>query len=295
MKIHDWLKQSMAILNNAGIPTARLDCLVLLESELGKDKSWLLAHPEFEINTKQIDKLNYNIAKRSKHEPLAYIRRKTEFYGREFYIDHRVLEPRPESETMIDLLKTIYSQNPYLSKNNPRAKKSLNLLSKLAIIDIGTGSGALAITAKLEIPTAAVIASDIDGNCLKIASKNAKALAAEIQFYQGDLLEALPALLLATCYLLVCNLPYVPEDFQINPAAMREPRQAIFGGQDGLDLYRKLFGQIEKLNHLPQFILAEAMPPQHEKLAAIAQAAGYSLQKTDDFILVFVRANHRTN
>ncbi|MGH7237715.1 MAG: peptide chain release factor N(5)-glutamine methyltransferase, partial [Candidatus Saccharimonadales bacterium] len=128
MKIEPWLKQATKELETAGIGTARLDCLVLLEGVTHKDRSWLLAHLGFKLNATHIKKLDNQVGRRAEHEPLAYIRNKTEFYGREFYIDQRVLEPRPESEAMINLLK------------------SLNLLSNQIIIDVGTGSGALAVT-----------------------------------------------------------------------------------------------------------------------------------------------------
>lgn len=277
MTSSSWLQSATKQLATEGISTARLDCLVLMEDMTGKERGWLLAHPEFELSETQVKKLNAQIKLRATHEPLAYLRHKTEFYGREFYIDHRVLEPRPESETMIELLK------------------NSKLPSKPIIIDIGTGSGMLAITAKLEFPTAEVIATDIDENCLAVAKKNAKKFQTDIEFLQGDLLEPLPtSKLQSPNSIMLCNLPYVPDHFQINPAAMAEPRIAIFGGSDGLDLYRKLFQQLQKLRSKPNFIFTESMPPQHEELTSIAATADFSLEKTDDFIQVFTPASSPT-
>jgi release factor glutamine methyltransferase len=182
-------------------------------------------------------------------------------------IDHRVLEPRPESETIVELLK----------------KLPLSDMPKLA--DIGTGSGMLAITAKLELPKAKVIATDIDQNCLDIAAQNAQKHGTKIAFRQGDLLEPLKD---EPFDALLCNLPYVPDNFQINPAAMREPRLAIFGGPDGLGLYRKLFTQLESRHHKPRYVLTESLPPQHHLLAEIARKHGYALDTKDDFIQIFV-------
>jgi release factor glutamine methyltransferase len=263
-----WLKQAESLLNEAGIGTARLDCLVLVEDETSKERGWLLAHPEYELTAPQLKKLDTLIGRRVTHEPLAYLRNKTEFYGREFYIDHRVLEPRPESETMIELLK------------------SLELLTTPTIIDIGTGSGMLAITTKLEFPRATVIATDIDQGCLDVALQNAKTYNTKVTFLKTSLLENLEDKTLGDSIILA-NLPYVPDSFQINPAAMAEPRIAIFGGSDGLELYRKLFSQSQALTQKPRFILTESMPPQHEELARIAQNAGFSLEKRDDFIQLF--------
>jgi len=160
--------------------------------------------------------------------------------------------------------------------------------SELTIVDVGTGSGAIAVTAKLEHPEATVYAIDIDDNCLKTARKNAKALAADIKFLHGNLLEPFYNLKpIPSNLVLLCNLPYVPDNFQINTAATHEPRHALFGGPDGLDLYRELFKQITTSHIMPVYILAEIMPPQHEILAVIAKESGYKLTKTADFIQQF--------
>lgn len=279
MRADTWLRQYHKQLEDAGINTARLDCLVLLEDALGKDRTQLLAHPEIELTPEQEKKLNRQIKQRSQHIPLAYIRGKTEFYGREFIVNHHVLEPRPESETMIDLLKEVVEN------------QKLKVEDRLHIIDVGTGSGALAVTAKLEVPQAKVWAVDVDQNCLSIAEQNAQKHRAAISPSKSDLLESLPPSTFDTPTILLANLPYVPDAFQINPAAMNEPRLAIFGGQDGLDLYRALFAQAAHLQYPPRFILTEALPPQHEQLSVIAVQNGFSQQKSEDFIQVFALQN----
>jgi release factor glutamine methyltransferase len=274
MEVDQWLAAATKMLSSNGIGTARLDCLVLLEDCLNTNRTQLLAHSETTLSSEQLSWLNRRIRRRAKHEPLAYIRRKTEFYGREFYIDHRVLEPRPESETIIELLKK-------------RSAYSVQRSEKNCVIDVGTGSGALAITAKLELPEAEVLATDVDSGCLQVARKNARKLSANVQFFERDLLPSLPYTLDARRYALLCNLPYVPDSFQINPAAQAEPRLAIFGGQDGLDVYRKLFTSLEHLPYKPRLVLTEAMPPQHSQLTAIANVAQYQLVASEDFIQVF--------
>ena len=160
-----WLKEASSRLKQSGINTSRLDALVLLEDVFGKERSWLLANPETELTDSQLSRLDGFIERRLCHEPLAYIRHKSEFYGRDFFVDSRVLEPRPESETIIDVLKELPG------------------LSQLVIIDVGTGSGALAITAKLELPNTEVIATDIDKNCLAVARQNAQNHNAKILFF----------------------------------------------------------------------------------------------------------------
>jgi release factor glutamine methyltransferase len=265
MNIQEWLKEATKQLETAGIGTARLDCLILLEDVTGKDRSYILAHPENVLTAGQLQQLEELLARRMRHEPLAYIREKTEFYGRTFYVNHSVLEPRPETETMIELLK------------------GLQLPKSALIADIGTGSGAIAITAKLALPQTEVIAVDIDPHCLDVATRNAERLGANVTFHKSDLLASLtsnPDIILA-------NLPYVPDTYHINEAALEEPRIAIFGGPDGLDLYRKMFNQISGLPKKPQYILTESLPFQHHGLATIARKHGYIQDQKSDFIQVF--------
>jgi len=268
MTTHTWLRDAEKKLSDAGVGTARLDALVLLEDVSGRDRAWLLAHPEHELSSAEQSRLTKLLNLRAEHQPLAYVRGKTEFYGRTFVITPAVLEPRPESETMIDLLK-----------------KLPDLPGTVLIADVGAGSGAIGITAKLELPKARVELLEIDPEAIKVAQKNVDLFTIPIKITASDLLQNTKQ----ANDILLCNLPYVPDGYAINPPAMREPRLAIFGGPDGLDIYRRLFEQVENLKHKPLFILCESLPPQHEALASIAQNAGYNLQQTDDFIQVFRR------
>ncbi|HVS59019.1 MAG TPA: HemK/PrmC family methyltransferase [Candidatus Saccharimonadales bacterium] len=265
LSVATWLKRAQDLFKGAGIGTARLDALVLLEDCIGMDRSHLLAHPELELSAAQVHILENRVARRVKHEPLAYIRGHTEFFGREFIITNAVLEPRPESETMIELLKSL----PLLRRT-------------MKIADIGTGSGALGITASLETGCK-VDLIDIDPAALAIAKRNVIKFATDNFAILSDLLENT-----AQKYdILLCNLPYVPSKFYINSEALNEPKIAIFGGLDGLDVYRQLFSQLTHLPQKPRYILTEALPPQHTKLAHIASDAGYRSYKTEDFIQVF--------
>ncbi len=286
MLVGDWLQSKTNLLKQANIPLPRLDLLVLLEDFTGKDRSWLLANFDKNLNglleshEVNLQLLNNLVRRRAKNEPLSYIRHRTEFYGRDFFIDRRVLEPRPESETIIDLLKK------YLAEDNRLVEKNTRLA-----IDVGTGSGALAITAAMEIPKLKLIATDIDKKCLAVTKINAARYKKPIEMIEGDLV--LPfvfnrrELLNNNQYILLCNLPYVPEDFPLNAAAMYEPPLAIFGGKDGLSLYRTLFDQIRSLYYKPKLILTESLPAQHKSLASIAKTSGYKLVETCDFIQLF--------
>ncbi|HEX7368381.1 MAG TPA: HemK/PrmC family methyltransferase [Candidatus Saccharimonadales bacterium] len=263
---NDWLAAAQRQLAAAGVGTARLDALVLLEDQLNKYRTHILAHPEIVLSAQDVKILARQLARRAKHEPLAYIRGHTEFYGRDFSITPAVLEPRPESETMIELLL----QQPDLPPQ-PR------------IADVGTGSGALGITAQLELPHAIVDLLEIDPAAAKIAQKNVIKFTTGQKIIISDLLEQT-----SQHYdILLCNLPYVPDNFHINEAALAEPKIAIFGGGDGLDVYRRLFMQLQTQQNKPLLILCESLPPQHDALTSIAAEAQYSLRQTEDFIQVF--------
>lgn len=270
MTVQEFLQYSTKILERAGIGMARLDCLVLLEDATGKDRAYLLAHPETTLQGVTLQRLRKQIERRKKHVPLAQIRGKTEFYGREFIVNKHVLEPRPESETMIDCFKSLCKEYPCY-KDTP-----------CKVVDVGTGSGALGITAKLEIPEAEVILTDVDPKCLEIARKNAAKHKVEVKIMQADLLTNVPKI-----DEILANLPYVPDSYKINRAALNEPKGAIFGGPDGLDLYRRLFEQVSKLERKPKYILTESLPFQHKKLAQIAAKSGYKKLKEEDFIQLF--------
>lgn len=268
LSISAWLTAATKQLEAADVPTARLDALVLLEDAMGLDRAKLLAEPSMEIPQDTQNVLTIQLERRAKHEPLAYIRGKSEFYGREFVVSPAVLEPRPESETMIELLL-----------------KRPDLPSKPRIADVGTGSGALGITAQLELPGATVELLDIDEDVLEVAYANVIKLTTGISRFKTDLLEKSPG----DYDVLLCNLPYVPDDHTINDAALHEPRIAIFGGPDGLDLYRKLLKQLENVRNRPLLILCESLPPQHTTLTTLFEEQGYQLDAEEDFIQVFKR------
>lgn len=261
----EWLKAATQQLGEAAIPTARLDSLVLLEDALNTNRAQLLAEPDARLTPEQVSHLQAQLARRATHEPLAYIRGKTEFYGREFIVNQHVLEPRPESETIITLLKQL----------SPK--------QHIKLADIGSGSGALGITAALELGLDTVYLHDIDPQTLEVARKNAAHYNVHATFVQTNLINNYNA----DYEILLCNLPYVPDDFTINTAATHEPSIAIFGGPDGLDLYRQMFAQITKLPFQPTYVLTESLPPQHDALRQIAKTAGYKLAMSEDFIQLF--------
>ncbi len=269
MSINEWLSETTSTLIKLGVETARLDALIMLEDALGKDRASVLAQPEAELDDNVQKTLDDWVIRRSSHEPLAYIRSKAEFYGRTFEVNDFVLVPRPETETMIDMLKS-------------EADSADN------IVDIGTGSGILAITAKLEFPRAFVAATDVDERCLSVARRNAENLYADIKFYQSDLLEAVPPpVIIRPATVMLANLPYVPDELEINQAARHEPSLAIFGGANGLDLYRQLFDQLNRYQERPVFIFTESLTIQHSLMKILAERAGYHEHFAEGLIQAF--------
>lgn len=264
MTAQEFLESSTKRLREAGVPSARLDILVLMEDVLGRGRAEILAHPEMVVLGADLAKLNKFITQRQKHVPLAYIRGKVPFFGREFKINKHVLVPRPETETMVEILK------------------KMPLPARPVLADVGSGSGCIGITAALEIPGSKALLYDIDPETLKVARQNIKTLGADARCIKSDLLgRYTPA------DVILANLPYVPERYAINPAAEHEPKHAIFGGKDGLNLYRRLFEQIDSLKRKPEFVLTEALPPQHQDLALIAKHRGYEIYASQDFIQAF--------
>lgn len=266
MTIADWLFDTMQKLGGAGVDSPRRDALVLLEDTLGKDRAWVLAHPEFILQGLTLQRVDKLIERRVNREPLAYIREKAWFYGRFFTVSPTVLIPRPESEDFIEILKELQPKT---------------------VIDIGTGSGALAITVKLELPETKVIATDIDAEALEIARKNAHAHNVTIEFLQGSLLEPLQGVTLQD-YTIIANLPYVPDSLITSPEIKAEPKLALFSGTDGMDHYKKFWVQAKELPSKPTNIVVESLQSQHQTNNKLAKNAGYKLANTTRLIQTFV-------
>lgn len=264
MTFHELIKTATTNLVGAGIDSSRLDVLILLGDVTGQDRAALLTHPEYELNQEQASVLEGFIERRAKHEPLAYIRGKTEFYGREFIVNKDVLVPRPESEDFINILTSISKGQSFL---------------EYQIADVGTGSGALGITAQLEFPETSVTLTDIDSAALSVAEQNGFMHGLELSYVKDDLLSHAKKRG-AKIDIILANLPYVPNDYTINQAASHEPRLALFAGEDGLDLYRQLWKQISELSNKPQLVLTESLLQQHKPLSKLALSSGYVLKTT---------------
>lgn len=270
--IDKWIKSSSQILSGESIETARLDCLVMLENVLEKDRAWIAAHGDEALSDENLQKLNTFITQRQGRIPLAYILGSKEFYGREFYVDESALIPRPESETLIDLVKKLYVTN------------DIN-----TVIDIGTGSGCLAISTKIELPDVHVTGIDISDTALKVARKNARFHKVQIQFKKHDLATlGIPNMASTRPYVVIANLPYVPEELITSPEITKEPRVALFSGKDGLHHYKVLWEKIRKTRHKPLAIITESLISQHKDLNSLAKDAGYICSESRDLGQLFI-------
>lgn len=201
------------------------------------------------------------------------------FYGRDFIITSDVLIPRPETEQMIDMVLGLAGK-PYL----PGVKPGEAVLAEdLVILDVGTGSGCVAVTLKLELPKVKIVASDVSERALAVAKENAKRLGAEVEFRQADLLDRLDF----QPDVVVANLPYVDQNWEwIDKEALsKEPSLALYAEDGGLALIKKLIGQVteRKIKHL----ILEADPCQHESIQEYAKEKGFTLRETRGFILYF--------
>ncbi len=199
------------------------------------------------------------------------------FYGYDFIITPDVLIPRPETEMMVDMVLSLAGK-PYL----PGVKPGEAVLPEdMTILDVGTGSGCVAVSLKLELPQATVVASDVSEKALAVARENATRLGADVEFVQADLLDRI----VAQPDIVVANLPYVDENWEwIDKEALgKEPSLALYAEDGGLALIKRLINQVTErgIRHL----VLEADPCQRERIAKYAEEKGLTVNQTRGFIL----------
>ncbi len=235
-------------LGAAGVDTPELDAEVLLAHALGTDRSRLLARLSEQVPQDSRARYEALISRREALEPVAYIRGRKEFWGREFEVSRDVLIPRPETELLVE--RALAGREP----------------DDATVTDVGTGSGCVAVTLALERPRWRVYGLDTSLAALELAQRNAGRLGAQVHFVRGSLLEGLPE----PADLVVANLPYVPgeEIATLQPEVSEwEPREALDGGADGLDVIRALLPQLPGHTTPRARCLLELDPRQYEPLA----------------------------
>lgn len=227
MDLRTALLQGQQLLEQGNISAPRLTAEVLLAFAVGHDRSWLFAHSDEEL--KEVWWIHYGryLHERLKGKPTQYITGTQEFFGRDFDVTPDVLIPRPETEHLID---AVLARAGDVDQRSPER-----------ILDVGTGSGAIAVTVALETG-ASVVGTDISPAALRVAAANARRLQARVDLVACDLASALAG----PFDLIVSNPPYVPS---AGKAGLQrevrdfEPEIALYGGPDGVDVYRRLIPQ----------------------------------------------------
>ena len=212
-----------------------LEAEVLLAYLLDRNREWVIAHDE-ELTVDQVKRFHEFWVRLMDGEPLAYLVHKKEFYGIEFYVDERVLVPRPETELLVAKVIEIVGKTDLRS-----------------IVDVGTGSGAIAVALAENLFGVEVFATEFDEGAYEVAKKNCKG----VMLAFGDLLEPFSD---KKFDIIVANLPYIgieKHNLIDENVAKYEPDEALYGGNDGLLQYKRLFEQIRKYEMTPKYILCE--------------------------------------
>ncbi len=250
--IQRWLsEQSQAILLRH---ITNSDLRVLLASELGVSREWLITHQDEKLTVDQLARLGKTVTNLNAGVPLPYITGTQEFYGLSFVVTPEVLIPRPETEQLVELAIQWL-------KDHPQIKNTM---------DIGTGSGCIAVSLAKHLSNIHVTAVDTSAAALRIALKNAEnyQVLDRIKFIESSLTEWLKV---KDSYLVCANLPYIPSsDLNHLPVAYTEPVTALDGGSDGLDLIRMLLEQLQTRLVTPYCILLEIEYRQGESVSELA-------------------------
>ncbi len=225
-------------LADKGIENPRLNAELLAGKVLNLDRVQLYLNFERPVSPDELSELREMLRRRANHEPLQYLLGETEFYSLNFKTSPKTLIPRPETEILVDFIVKNY-------------QTFFPEIEKIHILDIGTGSGNIAIALAKNIPAAKVLAVDVNAETLKIAQENAEKneVAAQIEFLEHDIFSSLPEKF-SQCHIVAANLPYISEaEMETLPreVVQFEPRIALYGGVDGTDYFRKLNEVLDKI------------------------------------------------
>ncbi len=242
---HRWHSSAVRIadaLTGQNLPKTETE--MLLAWAIGKPRSFLVSHPETELTQEELDRFSQATARRRKKEPVQHITGTQEFYGRMFAVDGRALIPRGSTEDLVrialDFLKNPRDSTEEVDTDIVISTFAFgNIDEAKTVVDIGTGSGAIAVTLALERPDLKIIATDLSKEALTLAAENAKTLGAAVEFRQGSCL--VPTMDLTEPFVIVSNPPYIPVgNVLMKDVVDYEPHLALFGGQDGGDIARKI-------------------------------------------------------
>ncbi len=254
-----WRRPAAALAVDAALADPGREARFLLARLLDRPESWLLAHPEAEVDDTRQATVRLWVRRRLRGEPAHYIVGSCPFWGRELLVTPDVLIPRPETELLVERALAV------------------PLAAAPRILDVGTGSGCLAVTLALELPSSVVSATDLSLPALALARRNAARHGARVALSCGELAKHLAG----AFELVVANLPYIPDgEIAALPRDVRdfEPRAALAGGPDGADLVRRLIADLPRLLAPCGFALLEVGPGQITLLAPEVADAGLIAQ-----------------
>ena len=271
LSIADFLAISTKTLSEADIASARLDSELILAHILRRSREWLLAHDATALTQSQQRQARQSLLQRTQRRPIAYLTGRRDFYGHSFLINEQVLVPRPESEVILAILDELAQDNHLRT-----------------VLDVGTGSGCLAISIKLAHPDLAVSACDISESALLVARRNAARLlpsGRQIKFYQSDLLSNLPVN--SRFDLIVANLPYLyPGQDGLSPELAYEPATALYADDDGLSLIKQLITTAPARLTPGGYLLLEMNTDQIETVVSYAIGYRYQVVRQEPFHLL---------
>ncbi|MHA2315730.1 MAG: peptide chain release factor N(5)-glutamine methyltransferase [Candidatus Hermodarchaeia archaeon] len=257
MILGDALQSAAQTLLREGIDDASAEAELLLGHVLGMSKTQLYTEPEKILTSTEISQLQSLIQRRLNHEPTAYILGHWEFYGIDLYLDHHTFIPRPETELLVEQAVEL-------------AQRIAPVGKRIAIADVGTGCGAIAVTLAIALPQAKIYATDISVRALEVADMNCRrhAVGSQVELVQGNLLEPLSQ----PVDMIVANLPYIKDcEFKdLSPDIMNfEPSSALAGGVDGLDRIQLMLGQTQGKLHRGGYFLLEIGRDQGRQVTSI--------------------------
>lgn len=263
-RVRELLDRAASYLEKQGIYKHRLNAELLLSRCTGLSRVELYAHPELELHPATRREFFRCVHRRAMHEPLQYVTGSAGFRRLELAVDGRVLIPRPETEMLVE--------------------RALEILRRKCghplVVDVGTGSGCIALSLAKEYPQAVVVATEACGEAMQAARENALRLGMEelVDFHRGDLLLALPVRLRGGIDLIVSNPPYVREaDFPLLPPEVREhePRVALVAGPSGTEVHARLAEQARSWLAPGGHLLMECGEDQAEELCRMMEGMGY--------------------
>ena len=277
-RIEDLLAEGKRLLSINHIVSNALDAALLLCEISGLSREELITRNTSELSESQCRRYFELLERRCAGESTAYILGRKEFWGLEFSVTPAVLVPRPDTEILVEtalsILRGSAASLPIPQSGNAALLPTLH--SPLSVLDLCTGSGAVAIALKHECPCLEVSAADICEDALAVARSNAKKLGCKITFTQSDLFDALKQE--PTFFLITANAPYIPSGQidQLPAEVRREPRIALDGGRDGLDLIRRIIAQASQYLKPGGYLVLEADPSQMETIVSLLKSNGFS-------------------